>query len=134
MTPRRKKKKNELVGDPTVCCEGCGQLADKCHNVKFGRYCVEDVCAYYYTNKELVIKPLELVARKVFIDHYHYTSHYEDFCQDDKCATFGEVQWKDIPLCLKEHCYDDVMGFFCEIRVVNGLILRRRKAKYLQLG
>lgn len=90
-----KSTKRELLKndpkDQSLTCKGCGFKVDKCQNKKFGRYCVNAVRAYYYGNKDTGTEPLEICARKVFIDHYHYASHYDAFVEDGTGNIMVEV-------------------------------------------
>ena len=109
-TTKGTREKQELKEGSTFCCEGCGQLAGNCHNIKYGRYCVDVVRGYYYTNKELDIETQETVARKLFFDHYNYALHYDEFRAGR--TSLGIVAWDYTPRCLEKFSYDDVMGWF----------------------
>ena len=74
-----KKKKKEILKDAETCCKGCHKKTALCPNLKYGRYCIDSVRAYYYMNVELYIEPLEIVARKIFIDHYNYATHFSEY-------------------------------------------------------
>ena len=99
-----------LKDDNIVCCEGCRQLQGNCHNIKYGRYCIDMVRTYFYTNEELDIEPDEMVARKTFIDHYNYALRYEEYTNGKR--SMEVVPWKYPPPCMERFSYDDVMGWF----------------------
>ena len=108
---KKRLKKTEQFEDD-LRSDGCGNTVHHCSNTKFGRYCVNAVRAYYHGNKEIGFEPLELAARKVFFDHFHYAVHYDSFIQDGTGNTVFEVRWDDLPLCIKKHSYDDLMQWF----------------------
>ena len=103
-TTKGTSKKKELKEGSTFCCEGCGQLAGNCHNIKYGRYCVDVVHGYCYTNKELDIEQQETAARKL------HTLHYDEYRAGR--TSLDIVAWDYPPPCMERFSYDDVMGWF----------------------
>lgn len=118
-----KKKKKTLLQDPNTYCDGCQQLPGKCHNLQYGRYCVDAVRAYYYTNKELDIQVEEIVARKIFIDHYNYACHFSNYQVGGKLNAIG---WRAMPRCLERFSYSDIVGWF-NWKSVGGWLDKKEK-------
>ena len=82
MSPNKKQKVRKVLSKgSTMHCKGCGQLPTNCCNVKYGVYCKNAVRSYFYKNSEVGIDTHVLTAKKVFVDHFHYTIHYKAFLE-----------------------------------------------------
>ena len=108
----KKKKKREILSAETIRCEGCGYHTRQCHNVRYGKYCIDSVRALCHTNVELGIETDRLVFQKTFIDHYHYAWHFDSFCSEKSVVKSPKVlKFTTLPRCLKEHSFDSVVGW-----------------------
>ena len=108
---KRKKQKGgekRLAGSQTIC-EGCGNSSGMCHNVQYGRYCMDAVRAYHHSNKGLGIETCQMVGRKIFVEHYSYALHFNEY--DATSDSLHEIKWASLPYCLKELSYDNIVDW-----------------------
>ena len=103
---KKKIQKKEVVAGDTVVCAGCGFGLTKCHNVRYGRYCIDAVRAHYYNAKAMEIETSGLVFRKIFTDHYNYAMHFDTYDPNDALT---EVKWKMPAECLERFSCEPIL-------------------------
>ena len=96
---KQKRKMKEVVAGDNVVCAGCSCGLTKCHNVRYGRYCIDAVREHYYNAKEMEIETSGMVFRKIFMDHYNYALHFDSYDPNDALI---EVKWKFPAECLEK--------------------------------
>ena len=76
---------------------------EECHNLKYGRYCIDAVCSYYHDNGRWADI---LVAKKIFVDRYNTALEWDTFKQT---GCLRKQLWTYPPLCLRMNSMDMII-------------------------